>query len=127
MSSFTWPPCSNMQTADRVFEQEAMTTGAARQARPAGPGSAQVRLLEVGADVAELARGVLAHEGDGDDADDRDQGHQQGVLDEAGAVLVPAQAVPQVRSDEVLPVADQVHRTSPGVVESPSELISIGR
>src|SRR5438445_4509556 len=42
-----------------------------------------LRLLEVGADVAELAGGAAAEEGDGHDADHGDQGDEERVLHEA--------------------------------------------
>src|SRR5207302_3693814 len=52
-------------------------------------------LLQVGADVRELARRTLAEEGDGDDADDGDERNEQRVLDEAGAPLIPPELCPQ--------------------------------
>src|SRR3954468_19580449 len=51
---------------------------------------------DAGADNAELVRGALAQEGDGHDADDGDEGHEQGVLDEAGAPFVTAEPGPDV-------------------------------
>src|SRR3954452_22106973 len=41
-----------------------------------------------GGDRVELRRGVVTEEGDGGDADDRDQGNEEGVLDQRGATLV---------------------------------------
>src|SRR5438094_4168442 len=63
---------------------------------------------DAGADGAELARGALAQEGDGHDADDGDQGHEQGVLDQAGAALVAAQPGAEMGQTE-LPSVNQGH------------------
>src|SRR3954466_9976653 len=65
------------------------------------------------ADGAELARRALAEEGDGHDADDRDQGYEQGVLDEAGAALVTTELRPHVRGTVLLPIGNDVHERSP--------------
>src|SRR3954449_265743 len=66
-----------------------------------------------GTDGAELARRAAAEEGDGHDADDRDEGHQKGVLHEAGAPLVTTEPGPQVRSTVLLPIGNDVHEQSP--------------
>src|SRR4051794_2840053 len=57
-------------------------THSARAGR-GGRGSA----VDAGADAAELAGRGRAQERDGEDADDGDQSHQQGVLHQAGALL----------------------------------------
>src|SRR3954462_10227731 len=63
---------------------------------------------DAGADDAELVRGALAQEGDGHDADDGDEGHEQGVLDEAGAPFVTAEPGPDM-GGAVLPRIGDVH------------------
>src|SRR3954462_8627944 len=58
--------------------------------------------LDGGADLAELRVGALAEEGDGHDAHDGDQGHEEGVLDERGATVGLATSLE--------PGADEVER-----------------
>src|SRR4051794_21098204 len=66
-------------------------------------------LLNGRADRRELRVGLLPEERDGGDADHRDQGDEEGVLDEARAPLGPTEARPKVGGALLLPVADQVH------------------
>lgn len=56
------------------------------------------RLLAVGA--AELRLRVPAEERDGHDADDGDEGHEEGVLHQGGATLVVAELGTQVGREE---------------------------
>src|SRR2546430_2192571 len=107
MSSFTQAPLF-----EYANKRSDIRTGGYDEVPPPSS-AADEGLLEVGAHVAELARGALAQEGDRDDADDGDQGDEQCVLDEAGAVFVPAQTGTQVRGDDVLPVVEEVHRYLP--------------
>src|SRR5207248_9094024 len=72
-----------------------------------------------GADGGELAGSAPAQEGDGHDADDRDQRHEEGVLHEAGATLAVAELRPQVRGAMLLPVTDEVHSPIPFVSATP--------
>src|SRR5436190_20896000 len=69
----------------------------------------EARAADGGTDGADLARRAAAEEGDGHDADDRDQGNEQGVLDEAGAPLVTTELGPQVRSTVLLPIGNDIH------------------
>ena len=57
-------------------------------------------LVAAGADV--LAAGRRAEERHGDDADDGDEGHEQGVLHQGGAALGVAAAGPDVAGHEVV-------------------------
>jgi hypothetical protein len=58
-------------------------------------------------------RSVLAEEADGDNANDGDQSHEEGILHEAGTTLRPAQTSPEERSAEPLPIGDEVHDIAP--------------
>ncbi len=69
-----------------------MTTGEPRlhQLAPAGLGSVARAVV------------VIAEEGDGRDAEDGDQGDQQGVLDERGTPVRVGEAGPQPVLDELV-------------------------
>jgi hypothetical protein len=63
-------------------------------------------------------RSVLAEEGDSNNANDGNQGHEEGILHEAGATLRPAETSPQERSAEPLPIGNEVHDISPSTTRS---------
>src|SRR3954454_20305933 len=52
-------------------------------------------------DRVELRGGTGAEEADGDDADDRDQGDEEGVLHEGGATVVVTEAGLETSAEEV--------------------------
>src|SRR5205807_5664691 len=60
---------------------------------------------------AEALGGAATEEGDSHQADDGDERHQEGVLDQRRATLVATEPSPDVRSAMLLPISDEIHRS----------------
>src|SRR5438270_8238694 len=116
-----------MQTVDSSSRTQPKEKGPGRQAgkanaieppgrHPRGSMGFRGRLgADAGADGAELAGSALAQEGDGHDADHGDQGHEQCVLDEAGAALVRTHSGTDIGQAELPPVLNDGHVCVPCV------------
>src|SRR5438270_3686602 len=116
-----------MQTVDSSSRTQPKEKGPGRQAgkanaieppgrHPRGSMRFRGRLgADAGADGAELAGSALAQECDGHDADHGDQGHEQCVLDEAGAALVGTHSGTDIGQAELPPVLNDGHVCVPCV------------
>src|SRR5205814_1570444 len=102
-------PLNSCATSAGPFCTSGARAGAGPEARSCRVRSVVLRLLNRRADAAELRAGVAAKEAHGADADDRNQGDEQGVLHERSTLLIRTKAGPQVRGAKLLPVGDEVH------------------